>query len=222
MTHVTLGEELVLLSLDDDSGAGRDESSVAWAVAGAVLVELALAGRTEVRDDAVVVTDRSPVGVGYLDAELARLAEREEPPAVRKVLEQARKEAPEGATRTLVERGLVRDESRKVLGLFPVRRFPEAEGSVETEVRRRLDAVVRHGAEPDGRTAALVALLHGARLQRLAFGSADRRRVQERMKEIAEGQGVPAAVRKAVDHAQAVLTVVATTAATTGALAAEG
>ncbi|WP_141577792.1 GPP34 family phosphoprotein [Actinomadura sp. WMMA1423] len=208
---MTLAEEVMLLSLDDEKGDAKEPSRVQWAVAGAMVVDLALAGRIDVEDERVHVRDPSPVGVPYLDAELADLAERGEAPKVKKVIEHARKTGVKGARQSLIDRGLVREEKKKVLGIFSVSRYPEADGAAERELRDRLEAVVEHGRSPDERTAALVALLHGARLRKLAFGGGDRRRTETRMKEIAEGQWVSPAVRRAVDGAEAAMVAVITT-----------
>ncbi len=53
--------------------------------------------------------------------------------------------------------------------MFPVRRFPETDGTAERELRVRLEELVLRHAEPDDRSAGLIALLHGAKLHRLAF-----------------------------------------------------
>ncbi len=74
-------------------------------------------------------------------------------------------DAVNAARERLLERGLVREEKKRVWGVFPTRRYPEADGSVERELRDTLASVVHEGAEPDERTAALLGLLHGAGLQ---------------------------------------------------------
>lgn len=217
MTRLTLAEEVMLISLDDDSGAAKDRMGAEWALAGAVLVELVMAGRVEMGDDRAWVVDQNPLGVPHLDHALAAIAEKGPSVKIRTCLERSRKGIIAGTTASLVERGLVREEKKKVLGLFPVTRYPESEGSAEDELRQRLAKVVLEGAEPDERTASLVALLRGARLQKLAFPGEDRRTVDKRMEEIADGQWVQPAVRKALDGAQAVIIAVVVTATAGGA-----
>lgn len=217
MNRLTLPEEVMLLSLDDDSGAGKDKESARWALAGGVLVELVTAGRLEVDGKTMTVVDTATTGFAHLDAALAAIAEKGPELKVRAGLDRARRAASDATTRSLVERGLIREETKKVLGLFPVTRYPEADGTAETELRQRLADVVLDGADPDERTAALVALLHGARLHRLVFAKRDRRVVDRRMAEIADGQWVQPAVRRAIDEATAVLTAVVVGAATAGA-----
>ncbi|WP_081236733.1 GOLPH3/VPS74 family protein [Streptomyces viridosporus] len=209
----TLGEQLLLLSLDDESGTAKEQAKVALAVSAASLVELALAGRIDVTDDRVTVVDATPPGEPALDAALAAVAGRDRPGRTGDWINRLRTDAVARARAGLLEKGLVREERRKVLGLFPARRYPEADGSVEAAVRQRLDAVVLRGSvTPDERTASLVALLHGAKLHRLAFPDADVRRVEAAMESVAHGRWSATAVRHVVRAAESALT--ATVAAT--------
>lgn len=220
MTTLTLSEEVMLLSLDDDSGAAKDRANVGWAAGGGVLVELTLCGRVDIGNDRVSVRDADPTQVPYLDEQLARIAEHGRPWKVADCLRAVAKDAAGGATQELVDRGLLREEKKRVLGLFPTRRYPEVDGTGEEEVRRRLDRVVLEGIDPDERTASLVALLHGARLRGLAFPQREgRKQVEARMAEISDGQWVQPAVRRAIDQAQAamVAVMVATTSASIAA-----
>ncbi|TDC27978.1 GPP34 family phosphoprotein [Streptomyces sp. 8K308] len=214
--ETTLGERLLLLSLDDETGAGKESEKVAWAISAASLVELALAGRVDVTDDQVTVVAQAPLGEPTLDAALAEIAGRERPGSTRDWIQRLRKEAVAGASGGLLDKGLVREETKRVLGIFPVRRYPEADGSVEADVRRRLEAVVLHDATSDERTAALVALLHGAKLHRLAFPDAEPREIEAAMARISHDQWSATAVRRVIKAAEdAVAAIIAVTVATT-------
>jgi hypothetical protein len=218
MTGLTLSEEVMLLSLDDESGATKAQTNIGWAAAGGVLVELTLAGRIDVAEDRVTVVDPAPTGMPHLDGQLARIADQGRPVAVKDCLRRAAKDAADGATQALVDRGLLREEKKRILGLFPVHRYPEVDGAGEAELRRRLTRVVVEGAEPDERTASLVALLHGARLRGLAFPQREgRKEIEARMARIADGQWVQPAVRRAIEQAQQVMmaVIVSTTTAAT-------
>ncbi|MEU3561040.1 GPP34 family phosphoprotein [Kitasatospora sp. NPDC006786] len=222
---VTLAEELMLLSLDDESGVAKDAPTAAWAAAGGILAELVLAGRVTIEDGRLTVTDRTPTGEPLVDGRLARLdawaaGRRSGRAKAGDWLTKDRSTAVADTVGRLCERGLVVEERRRALGLFPVRRYPEADGSVERELRGRLAAVVLNGAEPDLRTAALVALLHGSRLHRLAFPELPRKQVEPRFAEIAAGDGAAESVREAIRAVQltmAAVSIAATVAATTAA-----
>ncbi|MFF9865247.1 GPP34 family phosphoprotein [Streptomyces sp. NPDC013953] len=215
---VTLAEEIALLSLDDESGAAKERSSAGWAVAGGILLELVLAERLTVADGRLAVADATPTGTALLDGRLAKLDEWTRRNGRRKVVDWLTKDqstAVRATVESLCERGLVTEERHRALGLFPVRRYPEADGSVERELRERLASVVLEGTEPDDRTSGLIALLHAAKLHRLAFPELPRKQVQTRMAEIGEGQWAGDGVREAIRNMQAALVAItAVTAAT--------
>ncbi|GAA2506801.1 GPP34 family phosphoprotein [Streptomyces thermolineatus] len=213
---VTLGEEIMLLSLDDGSGRAEERQAAAWSVAGGTLLELVAAGRVVVEDERLRVVDPSPTGVPLLDGRLEQIAawtERKGNGKVAAWITKDRTTAVQATAKSLADRGLVREEQRRVLGLFPVRRYPEADGSVERELRSRLAAVVLENARPDERTAGLVALLHAANLHRIAFPDLPRKAVKARMEEIAEGHWAGDSVRKAIRIMQSTVAVVTVTTA---------
>ncbi|MGW5847367.1 GOLPH3/VPS74 family protein [Streptomyces sp. NPDC055254] len=209
--RITLAEEIMLLSLDDASGAVRERQSVSWAVAGGLLLELVLAGRVSVTGQYLAPADTAPTGDPLLDGRV-RLIEawlrgrdkrrvtdwltKDRTPSVGAVLESLR------------GRGLVTEEQRRVLGVVPVRRHPETDGSYERALRARLAAVVLDGAEPDTRTAGLIALIHSARLHRLAFPDLPRRQVAPRLAETAAGHWASEQVRAAIRDMQAAMVAV--------------
>ncbi|MER7951613.1 GPP34 family phosphoprotein [Streptomyces sp. NPDC096079] len=211
---VTLAEEIMLLSLDDVSGAARERQSAAWAVAGGILLDLVLAERVTVEEGRLRVTDGTPTEEPLLDERLRRIAEwagrRRRDPKVTEWLTKDQAKTVGATTESLRARGLVRAEQHRVLGLFPVTRYPEADGTTERELRSRLRAVVLDGAEPDARTAGLLALVHGAKLHRLAFPDVPRKEIAPRLDEIAAGQWAAEGVRQAVRDMQAAMVAVMT------------
>ncbi|MEU9032195.1 GPP34 family phosphoprotein [Streptomyces sp. NPDC048383] len=212
---ITLAEEIMLLSLDDESGAAKQRQAAGWAVAGALLLELVMAERVSVSGKYLTLVDPTPTGEKLLDGRILSIRTWLRDRDKRRVTEWLTKDATKAVAATLEslgERGLVVEEVRKVLGVFPQRRYPEADGSVERALRERLAAVVLEGAEPDERTAGLIALLHSAKLHKLAFPGAEGKAVVPRMREIAADEWAAESVRVAIRDMQAVM--VAVTAAT--------
>ncbi|MEA2151595.1 MAG: hypothetical protein QOD69_3425 [Solirubrobacteraceae bacterium] len=218
MAMLTLAEELMLLALDDETGKGSARSGLDQGLAGAVLCELVLAGRIAIIDDRVVLRADGIIGEPVEDAVLAQVAAREKP---RKPADWVGRLA--GGVRRdvlarLQERGLIRAERHRVLGLLPSTRYPEADGSAEREVRERLDAVLAGGARPDERTAALIAIAQAARVGAALAGDRPWKEVEPRAKEIAEGDWAAAAVRKAIQSVNAAV-LAATVAASSASVA---
>jgi hypothetical protein len=215
-----LAEELLLLALDDETGKNQ-LSSIDLGLAGAVLIELALLERVRVaeRGESVkagrlVVTPGPAPENPVLARGLAVVSEREgrKPESVLQALGKGLRERLSDA---LVDAGVLRRESRRVLGLVPVQRLPAQDGSHEATLRERI-WVALNGAQPDPRTAAMIALLSALNAVTTVFDAPNRRAVRKRAKEIAEGQWAASAVRKAIDAINAA-TMVATAAATTAA-----
>ncbi|MEV8001933.1 GPP34 family phosphoprotein [Streptomyces sp. CACIS-1.16CA] len=209
---VSLGEEIMLLSLDDETGAAKGESAARWGVAAGMLLELVMAGRVTVKGGRVEVFDPTPTGDALLDGRLGRLTRWvHETSSSRKVVAWLTRDHAKGSqdvVDSLVARGLVTEEKHRALGVFPVRRYPEADGTVERELRARLAAVVLGGAEPDARTSALVALVHATGMHRQAFPDLPKKQVAPRMAEIAEGHWVGVSVGEAIRDLQAAISAV--------------
>ncbi|AZM92307.1 MULTISPECIES: GOLPH3/VPS74 family protein [Streptomyces] len=215
---ITLAEEIVLLSLDDESGSAQQRQAAGWAVAGGFLLELVLAERVSVSGEALVVTDPSPTGEPLLDGRVELIGTWLRGRGRHRATDWLTRDQPRAVTAAverLCERGVIVEEKRKVLGMFPVRRYPEADGTVERELRARLAAVVLGGAEPDTRTAGLIALIHSAKLHGLAFPDDPRKAVEARMAEISEGQWAAESVRTAIRDTQAAMTAVTVVTTTT-------
>ncbi|UUU23530.1 GOLPH3/VPS74 family protein [Streptomyces sp. DSM 40750] len=204
-TPTTLGEEILLLALDDTTGEARLPLRTPYAIAAAALLERSLADDT---DD----TARTG-GVGGA-AGTDGSAEAVLPDDAEKWISEHRTEEYEAALQGLLAKGLIRKEKRRVLLVFRTTSYPELDGTVETALRRRLAKVVLEGAEPDSRTAALITLLHHGELHTLAFPDADSddSPVKRRMTEMAERHWADPALRRMAETAAA--TSAALTAAT--------
>ncbi|MGW5398462.1 GOLPH3/VPS74 family protein [Streptomyces sp. NPDC003952] len=219
--QVTLAEEIMLLSLDDESGSVKQRAVVGWAVAGALLLELVLAERVRVSGKYLELADAPPTGEELLDGRVELLRAWVGGRDGRRVTEwltkdQAKAVAP--VVERLVGRGVVVEERRKALGVFPVRRYPEADGTAERALRERLAAAVAEGAEPDERTASLIAVIHAAGLHGLAFPGIPRKEITARTAAIADGQWAAGSIRTAIrdmQMAMAAVAVATTTAAAT-------
>ncbi|MER7731998.1 GPP34 family phosphoprotein [Streptomyces erythrochromogenes] len=210
-TTITLAEELVLLSLDDESGAVRQRQALAPALAGAILLELVLAERVSISGKHLELRSTEPIGEPLLDGRLRLIETWLHRLGRRRVADWLMKDYMKATTpvlERLCERGLVAEQVRKVLGVFPQRRYPEVDGTVERALRERLAAAVLGNARPDDRTAGLIALLHGAKLHRLAFPDHSPAAVKPRMAEIADGQWAAEGVRAAVRDMQAAMVVI--------------
>lgn len=218
-----LAHDLLLLLLDDESGKlSSSMSAPDKALAGAVLIELALNGAIDVggEQDAVkrgrvkVSSAKVPAHpVLRSAAEIVRANEGRKPDHV---LGPISKGLREELADELVRDGILRRQEKRVLGLFPVERLPAADSAHEDALRADLTAVLTGQRGPDERTGPLISLLSAMDAVTRVLDVPDARAAKRMAKEIAKGDWAAAAVRRAVEAVQsaAVVAVMAATTAT--------
>jgi len=157
-------EDLLLLLLDDKTGTIAGEGTLYYPLGGAVLVELALRGEVQPDDSRTLFNGIRIAAVkGELPSDpLLRQAYEKvasKPRGVQELVIEIGTPLRGEVLDRLVQRGFIRKESRRVLGLFNTTRMPAQRPDYEAELLERVRAVLVDGVEPDPRTAALVALL---------------------------------------------------------------
>lgn len=206
-------EDLLQLMLDDESGAmTADATRVDYGLAGAVLVELALRELVVVEPakkpaNSVVRVVGGPTGEPVLDQALARIAEK--PRKAASLVPRLSRGLRAAVIAGLVARGVLREEKGKLLGIFPTRRWPSTDPTGEATVQRRVHDVLVQGVTPDPGTAAIVSLLSAMERAPQVVGASDREArtlVTQRAAAIGQGEWASAAVRSAVQAAQAAAT----------------
>ena len=199
MSSVALAEELLLLAYDDDGTARVGSPTVDYALACAVLAELALGGRIDLADGRVAVRDARQFGDAVLDGALARITGDDK---ARKPTDWVSKLSAD-LRETLLERqvavGILRREEGRVLWVFPRTTYPCIDDRPEREVRERLRTA------PDGDV--LRDLVIAADLATAVF--------DKELPLSDDPHWTVRAVRTAIDEVQAAIAIAATTGAVT-------
>lgn len=167
----TLPEELLLLALDPRRGKPYCRNRfLEYAMAGAALAELELQGRiTEQRGQVQVVNPLDPP-----DPLLASLMRSLPAPGksrfgsgtgAKSWVRRAGRQVEGMYLDALVQRGLLRRETRRFLGLLPYHRHPVVAKDLAAQARWEFAAAERAGF-PDHRSRALAALVSAADLAR--------------------------------------------------------
>jgi hypothetical protein len=188
---LTCAEELLLLAHDEKSGhfANIQDLLMNTAIAGAVLMDLAILNRVDTDVSALVVLDRSPTGEKLLDQALAALATLPAKTTTIDGLDLLRKQ---GATlermaiARLIERGILRERDGRVLWVFETRRYPLIDGKELQEVKRRIADLLLSDDIPDPRDIVIIALAQACGLLRRVFSDSELRSAQARIDQIAK------------------------------------
>ena len=156
-------EEIMLLLLDEANGdfSARDSQAVRLALAGGVLMDLALESRIDTDVQNLVVLDAQPTGDPLLDAVLAEIAVAERTRDARYWVERVQGRADEirdAAIARLIERGVLLRRSGRFLRALRTRARPVVDGAVNREVKQRIVDLVFGDDIPDPRDVVLICL----------------------------------------------------------------
>lgn len=158
-----LVEEIILLLLRDDGRFVRTPNwSMDYAVAGAVLMDLAMEDRIDTDLDNLILLDTTPLGDDLLDPTLAEIAEAQgDPKDTRYWIEHTAEQAAvirENAISRLVDIGILEREDDHFLWVFRSRRYPIIDGKSEREVKLRIMGVLFSDEIPYPRDVMLICL----------------------------------------------------------------
>ena len=172
---LSLLEEVVLLAVDEDTGKLKSVAGFAtsYALAGAVLFDLALAGKIDTDTEALTVTDATPTGNATLDRILTTMGQRTDLTTVRQWVEElvrSHDDLEGEALESLIARGILRQETSKRLWIIDVERFPMVQAKPQRHVKERLARAILRDEIPDARDIMLVSLVQACGMLPLVVG----------------------------------------------------
>ncbi len=189
MPTLSLPEAVLLIDLHDERGTTQSSSGLDEALAGGLLLELALTGHLHEEAGLLLSADDAAPGDPLQADALAVIRASSRPRNARHWvgrLPGALRPIKHRVAAPLVERGVLAQERTRVLGLVPVTRYLPEDPGPERELRAGLADVLVSGADPDERTALLVGLLRPVALVRHAVAREHRREAERRAAAIAE------------------------------------
>lgn len=180
----TIPEELLLLALDPATGTTAQPQSLDLGLAGAQLVELALAGRIAPDGDRIAVVVPRPTGDPTLDSALELLRRRGAPVRAVHWIGGPRLGLRQTYLSHLERCGMVHAVEGQMCGVLPTTRYQATETAISREIRARLDNAIRTGVPPDPRTAALAALAHAVGLGKHLYPGNEGRSSRSRLRDL--------------------------------------
>ena len=177
-------EEILLLLIHDDGRTAHVPSWVLdYAIAGGVLMDLALENRIDTDPQRLILVDSTPVGDTILDPTLAEIAAGD-PHDTRFWLDHIAQNAQsirERALARLVDHGILEQSEGRFLWVFRARRYPIIDGKVEREVKMRILRVLFSDEIPDPRDAMLIGLADACDIFKELLSARELHHVAERI-----------------------------------------
>ena len=163
-------EELMLLILDDEDGkfARVPDRQLRYALAGGVLMDLALENRIDTDLKQLMLVDPTPLGDSLLDPTLADIAAAKETHDARFWVERTALRSADAirqdALDRLVERGILQRQEDRFLWVFRSRRYPVIDDRLEREVKLRIMEILFSDQIPTPRDVVIIGLAHACNL----------------------------------------------------------
>jgi Golgi phosphoprotein 3 len=188
--HLTLADEIVVLMLDDSVGEIRPDcvSVSGVAIAGGILMELALLGRIDTDLKSLFIVDASSTGDELLDAILQEIAAEPEKQSSAWWIDKLSTRHGDLVGRVLarlVTSGILREEERRFLWVFSRRAYPQVSGREEREAKARLMSVLFNDEVPDPRDTLLLGLARSTDVLSVILSSEELDKAADRIEEVA-------------------------------------
>ncbi len=202
---LTFAEEMLLLALDDQDGVIKPlpQSALKYALAGAVLMDLALHNRIDTDLQHLKVVNTAPTGDVILDETLNMIeAEKEAHPITHWLgqLVARSKDLQDRILYRLVDKGILKLENRKILWVFEARRYPLLDNREVKEVKTRLRELIMSDEIPDPRDVVLISLIDACALFDELFSEEELEKYRHRIELLAKmdliGQEVARSIRE--------------------------
>ncbi len=186
---LTLAEDIILLLLDDDSGklASIDLMTLNYAMAGAVLMDLALRNKIDTDLESLIVADSTPTGLQMLDTYLDKISSENKENNTRYWLTELSnygEDIVDSALNMLVEKKILKTEEKKILWVIGTRVYPMVDDKEEKEVKRRIVDLLMSDEIPTPQDVVLVSLMDTCSLLSTILSDKEVQRLSPRIEQI--------------------------------------
>ena len=197
-------EEIILILLDDEDGkfVHVPRWSLNYALAGGILMDLAMENRIDTDIENLMLIDSTPVGDSLLDPVLAEIAEEGEKKDIRYWLEHIAEKASgirEEALNRLVTGGILERQDDRFMWMFRSRRYPTIDGEAEREVKLRIMEVLFSDVIPDPRDIMIICLVDACGIFKELLSRRELGQVAPRIEQVRKldliGQAMSQAIR---------------------------
>ncbi len=208
---LTFAEELILLALDHETGRFKIKSNSNFhlALAGSILMNLALMDKIDTDLEKLMVVDGASTGVPVFDKVLDMLIQSTDLKSTAHWVDRISQEFPnlrESFIDSLVKQGILEERKQKVLGIFKQHRYFISNPGAKKEITGRIRNLVLNSDIPDPCDIVLVVLVKTSDLIDKVFAKEELEEATKRIYQISQmdliGQAVTQAIIRAmISHA---------------------
>ncbi|HOJ62590.1 MAG TPA: GPP34 family phosphoprotein [bacterium] len=192
-----LAEDFYLLALDGEKGSlsGQISMTVPYLTAGAILNDLGLRDRIHLENGLVKVTGPAVTEDPVLDRAwevIAQSGPLRSPGKWVRLFAKQYKEFQELIVTRLLEHRVVKREEKRILGIFPVKRYPLRRKRYKRELVRQVRSAILRNRKPDERMRGMIRLIHLSGLISRIFPREDQRKAKEKVQALLKEENLSA------------------------------
>jgi Golgi phosphoprotein 3 len=196
-------EQVVLLALDEQTGKLQSSAgfNTGYALAGAAFFDLALAKKIDTDVDSVQLLDTAETGNAAVDFCLAEMRKHPEKTTVREWIEELMlygEFLEDAALKHLIERGVLRHETSKLLWVIDVERFPLVDEKPRQGVKLRLVETILSDEIPVPEDVMLVSIAEASGLLNAVLSQQELDGRQDRIRVLCNLEAISRAVFAAI------------------------
>lgn len=187
---LSLAEELLLITLDDESGKLLDSIkpfAFDIAVAASLIMELSLKGRLDTDTQKLFVVSSAATGNAILDQALTEIAAEKDSHSTSDWLSRIARNGEglsERIIESLVSKGVLQLVEKRLLWVLKTRAYPPTSGIEEREVRSRVMQLLNSDDIPNPSDALLIGLLNATGIMSRLLAPSELTRLQSRIDQI--------------------------------------
>lgn len=171
--ELNLYEHFMLLALDNKKGKYLiDSLSLNYSLAGAILFEMVLLEKLDIKDKRISVKNPVPTGNFVIDETLRLIRKKGNRKKIKRyvnILGSRANRFKKSIIKDLLKHGIIKKVRKKFLGLIPYTRYPEINSKPEKNLRDQLHKIIFGEAKPDERYVMLLSLIDSCKLLRLLY-----------------------------------------------------
>jgi hypothetical protein len=187
---LSLAEELLLITLDDESGKLLDSIkpfAFDIAVAAALIMDLSLHGRLDTDTKKLFVVSAAPTGNAILDQALSEIAAENSALSTSEWLSKIARNR-DGVSERIIESLIAKDVlqlvEKRLFWVLKTRAYPATSGIEEREVRARVMQLLNSDDIPNPSDALLIGLLNATGIMSRLLAPSELSRLQNRIDQI--------------------------------------
>ena len=207
INKLTLAEELLLITLDDESGLLLDSISPFknhLAIAASLIMELTLKGNIDLDAKKLFVVSSVETGIPILDVALSEIVAEETPLVTTEWLKRFAKRGEDLSNQiidSLVAKGIMEMVDRRLFWVLKTRSYSATSGIEEREVKSRIMFLLNSNEIPDPNDVLLVGLLKAVGIFNLLLSASELARLQNRIDEIANLEEINRSLSASIQEA---------------------